>query len=110
MTCEGTAVATANQYTNIGTVTGTPPPTVNPDGSTAPSDDVTDDDPANVFGRTVVDSTTVPPVTVAPTTVQPGAQLPKTGGDRYTPLYMASLLLAAGVSLLWLRRRRQPTA
>ncbi len=37
-------------YRNLGDVTGTAPATINPDGSTAPGADVTDDDPANSFG------------------------------------------------------------
>ncbi len=50
MTCTLTGeVAAEGQYTNVGTVTGTPPPVQTPDGP-VDSPDVTDDDVAHYFG------------------------------------------------------------
>ena len=45
-----TAPAVEGAYTNLGTVTGSGPTSIAPDGTVTPGTPVTDDDPANYFG------------------------------------------------------------
>ena len=78
-TFEATGVATAGQYTNIGEATGTAPDTTNPDGTTTPGVDVTDDDPANSYGTTP-EISLVKSVNTDDANTAPGA-LVTNGGD-----------------------------
>jgi uncharacterized repeat protein (TIGR01451 family) len=96
--CVASGTAVAGPYVNTGTVVGTGPETTDVDGEPVPGVEVTDEDLAHYFGPT-------PPV--APGPAPPAADMASTGIAVTGPVSAAVLLLAGGLILALLARRRR---
>ena len=107
-TCVAAGIAVADQYANMGTVTGIGPETWDVNGETVAGAEVTDEDPSHYFG--IVPSVSEPPENPATGGAPPrdGGDLPATGADiGFLPLVAGAILIAGMLLTLFTRRRRR---